>query len=101
MDLASESASRLQSWLAADTWHTRDRSDMQRWYRFVDQYQREHGFDLDETVMFETIEHLIEGGVNEPMREEIRHRIYVARTILDFLECTGRTERVHHGTTTD
>lgn len=88
--LSEATESKLQSWLSAGTWHTSHDSDMGRWYDFVNQYQHDHGFTIDETVLREHIEHKIEGCINEDIREIIRRRISLAYNILDFLRRTRR-----------
>ncbi len=57
MQLKSNTEKTLDTWLNAGTWHTNHPSDMERWFGFVDQYQREHGFTIDEAALCETIEH--------------------------------------------
>ena len=82
--------SKLQAWVGLNTWHTANDFDMNRWYDFVDQYQRDHGYTIDEVALRAHIEHKIEGPVNEDLREIIRRRISLAYSILDFLKHTGR-----------
>ena len=89
MKLSKASENALDAWLGASTWHTNHDSDMDRWYRFVDQYQRDHGFSIDEPDLREKIEAKV-GGVNEVLRDMIREQISLAYSILDFLKCTGR-----------
>ena len=90
MQLSEAAESKLQAWLGASTWPTLHDSDMDRWYDFVDQYQRDRGYTIDEPMLREHIEHKVEGGVTEDLREVIHHRISLAYSILDFLRCTGR-----------
>ena len=90
MKLSPEAERKLDAWVKVDTWHTRHDFDMNRWYDFVDQYQKDHGYNIDEAALREIIERNVPGGVNELLREEIRDRISRAYNILDFLKRTGR-----------
>lgn len=90
MRLKPESERKLNAWLGPNTWQTGHDSDMDRWYDFVNQYQRDHGYTIDEAALRELIEHKVDGGVNEDLRELIRKRISLAYRILDFLKRTGR-----------
>ena len=65
---------------------------MDRWYGFVDQYQRDHGFTIDEAALREKIEAKIGGDVNEDLQNIIQKRIYLAVDILEFLEWTKRRD---------
>lgn len=90
MELSAAAESKLQTWIGPRTWRTLHPSDMDRWYDFVDQYQRDHGYAIDEALLREHIERKVEGGVSENSRDIIRHRISLAYSILDFLKRTGR-----------
>ncbi len=88
--LSEATESKLQTWAGPNTWHTPHDLDMGRWYDFVDQYQRDHGYTIDEAALREHIENELEGSVNEDLRDIIRQRISLAYSILDFLKHTGR-----------
>lgn len=90
MTLSKDAENALDHWLAIETWPTKHDNDMDRWYRFVDQYQKNHGFTIDEAALREKIESKIDGVVNEDLRDIIRERISLAYNILDFLKCTKR-----------
>lgn len=79
----------LDGWALPSTWHTPHANDMERWYGFVDQYQRDHGFQVDETALRERIEQKV-GGVSENLRDVIRERVSLMVDILDFLRVTKR-----------
>ena len=91
-----ETEKKLNYWLRCDTWHTMHPADMRLWYDFVDQYQKDHGYTLNEAVLREYIEHKIGIGRNmseevaEDFRDKIRRYIHIANHILRFLEATGR-----------
>jgi len=80
----------LDAWLGADTWPTKHDADMGRWYDFVSQYQKDHGFTIDEAGLRELIEDKTRASGNEDLRRVIRERIGLAYSILDFLKHTGR-----------
>lgn len=88
--MSENAESKLLAWLGAGTWHTSHDCDMDRWYAFVDQYQKDHGYTIDEPALREYIEGKVEGDVNEDLREIISNQIDLAYSILDFLQCTGR-----------
>lgn len=90
MKLSSETEKKLDAWGKVDTWHTNHKFDMDRWYDFVNQYQKDHGYSIDEAALREIIEKKVEGNVNDLLRGEIRTRISLACNILDFLNRTGR-----------
>ncbi len=90
MKLSSETIKKLDAWVKVDTWHTNHKLDMERWYDFVNQYQKDHGCSIDEAALREIIEKKVEGNVNDLLRQEIRTRISLACDILDFLDRTGR-----------
>lgn len=90
MKLSSETIKKLDAWVKKDTWHTGHKIDMDRWYDFVNQYQMDHGYSIDEAALREIIEKKIAGNINELLRKPIRTRISLARDILDFLKRTGR-----------
>lgn len=90
MNLSKPSQEKLLQWLGPRTWHTSHDLDMDRWYAFVDQYQRDHGYNIDETALREHIERLMTDTPNEYMRNAIQERISLAYRILDFLRHTRR-----------
>ena len=90
MKLSSETIKKLDAWIKVDTWHTNHKLDMDRWYDFINQYQKDHGCSIDEAALREIIEKKVEGNVNDLLRQEIRTRISLACDILDFLDRTGR-----------
>ena len=90
MPLKPDTDVALDAWAGPNTWYTDHDLDMNRWYDFVNQYQKDHGFTIDEAGLREVIERKVEGSVNEQLREIIRDRIGLAYNILDFLKHTGR-----------
>ena len=95
MQLEPNTEKTLDVWLGLSTWFTNNTTNMNHWYGFVDQYQREYGFNIDEAGLREIIEHKltkIDGKRfdNEALRNVIRNRISLAYNILDFLKHTRR-----------
>lgn len=90
MQLNPEVEQKLDTWVKVNTWHTKHDLDMDRWYDFVDQYQKDHGYSIDEVALREIIERKVTDGVTDSLREEIKARISLAYNILDFLKRTGR-----------
>ena len=56
MKLSSETIKKLDAWIKVDTWHTNHKLDMDRWYDFINQYQKDHGCSIDEAALREIIE---------------------------------------------
>ena len=91
MQLSPEAEQKLDAWVKVDTWHTNHVFDMNRWFDFVDQYQKDHGYSIDESALQEIIERKVADGVaDDLLKKEIRDKISLAYDILDFLK---RTER--------
>ncbi|HYX72001.1 MAG TPA: hypothetical protein VE732_04465 [Nitrososphaera sp.] len=93
MQLNPDTDKALNGWLGPQTWYKNHPFDMDRFYKFVDQYAQDHGYTIDETALREEIEHRVTkygGRVGEELRDIIRSRISLAYDILRFLEVTGR-----------
>jgi len=90
MMLSGAAESKLKAWYGPGTWHTNHPSDFDRWYDFVNQYQLDHGFTIDEPLLQEHIERQADCRTNEYLCDIIRERISRAYNILDFLRRTGR-----------
>jgi len=88
--LSRPSEEKLHIWLASPTWHTSHTRDMARWFDFVDQYQRDHGYALNEDTLQQKIEALAALGPGPALENVIRQRISLAYRILEFLDRTGR-----------
>ena len=83
----------LNGWLGPDSWNSPHSNDMNRWYDFISQYQRDHGYALDERGLVEEIEQRHrqrERPIGSAERKIIENRVGLAREILEFLERTGR-----------
>jgi len=90
MILSESAEKKLKSWLGPETWHTRHDLDMNRWYEFVDQYQKDHGFSIDEEALKDHIAKIAGCSENEELIDVISQRISLAYNILDFLKRTHR-----------
>lgn len=88
--LSGSTEEKLHVWLASPTWHTCHAKDMARWFDFIDQYQRDHGYSLDAAGLQEKIETLAALDRTPATEDVIRQRISLADCILDFLDRTGR-----------
>jgi len=96
LKLKPKSHEALERWLHQNTFFKQDLHDMNRFYDFVDVYQREHGYWIDEVALREEIETRVTrygGNVSEELRDIIRDRISLAIDILDFIKRTKRTRR--------
>jgi hypothetical protein len=92
MELKASTSEALDRWLGPGTWYKNHPIDIRRLYDFVDQYQKDHGYVIDESALREEIERRVSmrDGVSENLRNIIRARISLAYHILHFLERTGR-----------
>ena len=90
MQLNPNSSKALDQWLAAPTWYRSEYSDMEKFYNFVNQYQKESGYDIEEKNLEEEIASRAEVEGNDAMMPIIRERVSLAISILEFLKQTGR-----------
>jgi hypothetical protein len=90
MTLSTKTEAMLDKWLACDTWHTAHDSDMNRWYDFIQQYQSDHGFTIDENGLHNYIIRKASIKGNDYLCNTVRERLSLAFCILDFLKHTGR-----------
>ncbi len=92
MQLRETTMAALERWVTPSTWYRGGYDDVRRFYRFVSQYQRDHGCvivpDLRETI----IKAATAKGhpVAAEQKKAIENFIVLAYKILDFLEETGR-----------
>jgi len=90
MKLAPDTMKALDAWLNHSTWSTNHPLDMNRFYDFVDQYQKTHGYTMDEPALWGIIETRFGDTLTNAQRKTIRTQISVAYRILEFLQQTGR-----------
>ena len=90
MELTEEAKAKLNTWLCT-TWHTSHLNDMERWYSFVDQYDRDTRSAIDDVALREIIQRMAGIEPEDPRVEVIRERISLAIDIRDFLRHTGRS----------
>lgn len=89
MELQAGSQRALATWLGA-SWESSHELDMHRWYDFINEFSREHGYHLDERALEDRIEGALNRHLSDEMLDTIRARIGLACKILDFLQHTGR-----------
>lgn len=90
MQLKPNTEKALDGRVKPSTWYTDHAEDMRRFHRFVDQYQRDHGFTMDEAGMQELIEKKTNSTDKDDLCEIIAERVSLAYSILEFLRDTGR-----------
>lgn len=92
MSLKPNTQKALDHWLVP-TWDSGHHLDEERFYQFLDQYQREHGFNIDESGLRDEISRAVKAK-NLPFgkhQEDLVHdHVLLAYNILDFLKATGR-----------
>lgn len=92
MQLRETTIAALDAWVTPSTWYRGGYDDMRRFYRFVSQYQRDHGCvifpDLGETLIRAA---KAKGHpIGNEQQKAVENFISLAYKILDFLEETGR-----------
>jgi len=92
MNLSEDTVEKLEVWAKPETWHTNHDLDMHRFFGFVDQYAKDHGYTVDESELHDRIASVrnTPTGDDNPLEETIRSRISLMVNILDFLQVTGR-----------
>lgn len=90
MQLKPTTENALDAWAKPSTWYTDHPSDMERFYRFVDQYQKDHGYTINEPDLRDLIERKTNSKGNDALCDIIAERVSLAYSILDFLKATGR-----------
>jgi hypothetical protein len=90
MQLATATEKALDAWIMTGTWHTGHALDMGRFFAFVDQYQKDHGYAVDEQALAQLTEGKAGCQGNGSLALIIRERVNLASSILDFLKATGR-----------
>jgi len=92
MELKSETSRALNGWINRPTWDSNHTIDYQRFYDFVNEYAKQHGYVIDEQALQEEIINRLSlrGGTTAATEKVIEDRINTARFILEFLHHTGR-----------
>ena len=96
MDLHPDVQRQLEAWLFVGNFISGHWADEQRWYDFVDLYQKHHGFTLCEKSLIDHAtatlakEENVESEGGRIKAKEMQEHVYLARRILDFMKHTGR-----------
>lgn len=88
--LSTECMAALKQWLDRETWHTSHDTDERFFFQFVGRYVSDHGYDLREESLRETIADVAGIGDREHLSEIVYERVALMRNILDFMKVTGR-----------
>ncbi|KKL02123.1 hypothetical protein SD53_06930 [Rheinheimera mesophila] len=89
MNLSSSCMSSLRRWLAGH-WHTNHPTDMDMFYKFVDQYVVDHGCSVDEQGLRHLIATLVKSDYPVEPTALISEKIGLMYKIMDFIRVTGR-----------
>jgi len=92
MQLKPNSRAALETWLVP-TWDSGHALDEERFYKFVNQYQNDHGFSINEADLRDEIKRtaVAKGRPFGTHQENLVHDcVSLAYKILDFLKTTGR-----------
>ena len=87
MQLTLETETALNEWVGSRTWDSDHLVDRRRFYRFVDQFKKDHGYSMKEPYIRALIEQRIraKGRRFGPHEEERVHECLArARDILNF-----------------
>ena len=96
LDLNPSTQAALDAWLISiSNWREIDPMIEERFFEFVNQYQREHGFSIDKQELVEQLNRAAlardQSKIGlEPIEVFFGYYVDVAITILDFLRVTGR-----------
>lgn len=93
MDLKISTTAALDDWVGPESWDSGEHEDEARFYRFVSEYQREHGFSVNPNELRQLIARaVLKKGhpVGHPQLEAILDHLMYMGCILDFLRATGR-----------
>ena len=93
MTFSSPTEQALNHWISSSTWDSLNHADTAKFYQFVNQYQKDHGFSLDEGGMRDIIKQVVIAKghpFGKPEAAVIHARVALARNVLDFLSATGR-----------
>jgi hypothetical protein len=93
MDLKTNTTAALDNWLAPESWDSGEHEDEARFYRFVSEYQKEHGLSVDVNELRKEIARrvYVKGHpVGQSQLESILDHLMYMGCILDFLRETGR-----------
>jgi hypothetical protein len=83
----------LDHWITPSTWDSLNHTDTAKFYEFVSQYQKDHGFAMDERFMRDTIKEVVmaKGHPFGRLEADFVHKcVSVARNVLDILSATRR-----------
>jgi len=86
MNLEPGTEKALETWLLTSSWLSGHQLDEDRFYQFVDQYQKDHGFSIDEPALRD----IMKSKVGDQYEQEINEYISLAYKILDFLKVSNR-----------
>jgi len=93
MTFSSATEQALDRWISPRTWDSLTHTDAAKFFQFVSQYQKDHGFFMDEGLMRDSIKQaVITKGhpFGQPQAEFVHKCVALARNVLDFLSATGR-----------
>ncbi len=92
MQLREASSAALEAWVAPLNWARNGYEDMRRFYRFLSQYQKDHGSvilpDLRQTII--SAARAKGHPIGKEQEKVVENLTALAYKILDFLEETGR-----------
>ena len=87
MQLTPETEVALHGWVEPETWDSDHPTDRKRFYRFVDQYKKDHGYSMNDPAMRDLIKQKVQGQgyIFGPHQEELVHEyLALAHDILEF-----------------
>ena len=93
MIFSSPAEKALDHWISPSMWDSSHHTDEAKFFQFVSQYQKDHGFSVDEDVMRDTIKQVVMAKghpFGQPQADFVHKRVALARNVLDFLSATGR-----------
>ncbi len=93
MQLKANTEAALNEWMDPVTWDSGQHEDRRRFYRFVNQYQKEHCCVIYESELGEQIKSTAKAKghlISSDQERAIQDFVSLAYKILEFLEATRR-----------
>jgi hypothetical protein len=81
--------SSLKKWLSGE-WHTNHSTDMDMFYKFVNNYIADHGHSLNERALLQLISEQAKCGYASELMKLISEKIRLMSDIIDYAKATGR-----------
>lgn len=76
----------FKQWVTRDSWHEGHPSENLFFYRFIDAYVKEHGYELDEASLREQILSSLDRREDEYYQKLTCERVSFMKNLLEYLQ---------------